>query len=55
MDEFRQVSVEEELQRNPELRKEDIKEILEWIDTCPDLPKITGVLFDFIVTINISV
>lgn len=42
MDTYRKISVLEELEKNPDLRKEDIEEILEWIETVPHLPKITG-------------
>lgn len=42
MEAFRKVSVAQELERNPELRKEDIQEIRDWMETLPHLPEITG-------------
>lgn len=37
------VTVEDEYRKNPELKKEDVNELLEWAKTQPHLPKISGI------------
>lgn len=36
------VTVEDEYRRNPEMKKEDVQELLEWAKTQPHLPQISG-------------
>lgn len=37
------ISVEEEYKKNPQMKKEDIQEILNWISSTPHYPSATGI------------
>lgn len=43
MEKYFQVSISEELDRNPELKMEDVEAISDWMESIPDLPIITHI------------
>lgn len=39
---MKNITVEEEYKKNPEISREDVQEILDWVATQPHLPKMNG-------------